>query len=402
MTAASVRLTRARANLILKEPFFGTLLLRLEAREDPDCKDVWTDGRTLGFNPSFVLTIDAPVLEGVLCHEVMHLALGHHLRRGTRSYARWNRAADYAVNALVLQAGLQLPAERLYDERFSRLEAERIYALLEDERRPASAREQGRDSGLGGGRSGQDGAELGEIRDFPGQDERERQEERAAWETALREAVMAGQAWGKVPASAKRLLPELDRARMNWREILARFLEEASRNDYSWSMPNRRYVHTGFCLPILADKSFGRLVLMVDTSASISRVELAALAAECLGILALYQEGAALTVIYVDCRVAGVQLLSQEETPLPVGGGGTSYRPGFQYLRDEEIEAAGVVYFTDGQCADFPDEPDWPVLWVLSRENPWFRHRVPFGEVVCLHMEPEQGSGERTCASTGV
>jgi predicted metal-dependent peptidase len=398
MSDALKKIARARANLILREPFFGTLLLRLEAREDPECSGVWSDGRTLGVNPSFVAATEEPILEGVLCHEVMHLALGHHLRRGARSSARWNMAADYAVNAIVLESGLELPEERLHDPRYSSMEAEQIYELLEDEPRPPQARARGGDSG----RMAPDFGDFGEIRDFPGPSDRERQEERAAWETALREAVIAGQAWGRVPASARRLLPELDRNRMNWREILSRFLEETSRNDYSWSPPNRRYMHSGFSLPILEDKSFGLLVLMVDTSASISRDELAALAAECLGILALYQEEVALTVLYVDCRVAGVQLLSPGERPLPVGGGGTSYRPGFTYLRDEEVEPSGVVYFTDGQCADFPEEPDWPVLWVLSRDNPWFRHRVPFGEVVCLNADLNaQGSGERPCASNG-
>jgi predicted metal-dependent peptidase len=400
MTEALKRIARARANLILKEPFFGTLLLRLQAQEDPACAGIWTDGRTLGVNPSFALAAAEAVLEGVLCHEILHLVLGHHLRRGSRTPSRWNVATDYAVNALVLQEGLQLPEDRLFDERFSRMEAERIYPLLEKERKSSGPRQQGSSTGQAGGRTSEQRAEFGEVRDFSG-NEKERLEERASWESALREAAIAAQSWGKVPASARRLLPELDRARMNWREILSRFLEEASRNDYSWSTPNRRYAQTGFSLPILADKTFGTLVLMVDTSGSISREDLAGLATECLGILSLYQEEATLTVFYVDCRLAGVQVLSQEEKPLPVGGGGTSYRPGFQHLLEEEMEPAGVVYFTDGQCADFPDEPDCPVLWVLPRDNPWFRHRVPFGEVVCLHMELEQEGRKRTCASTG-
>jgi predicted metal-dependent peptidase len=389
------RVARARANLILKEPFFGTLLLRLEAREDPTCTGVWTDGRSLGVNPAFVAMVEESVLEGVLCHEVMHLALGHHLRRGGRTRDRWDAAADYAVNPIVMEAGLELPGERLHDERFAGMEAERIYELLDQEPKSDSA-PGGRCEGTAGS-SPVVGADFGEVRDFPGQGEQELLEERTSLETALREAVRSAKAWGRVPASARRFLPELDRSRMNWREILARFMEQASRTDYLWARPNRRYAQSGFCLPTLTEKRFEPLVLMVDTSASISREDLASLASECLGILALYdQVSAELTVLYVDCRVAGVQTLSGEDRPLPVGGGGTSYRPGFEHLRREAADVAGVVYFTDGECADFPDEPEWPVLWVLSRENPWFRHRVPFGEVVCLNEGTESVPGRKS------
>jgi predicted metal-dependent peptidase len=390
------RVARARANLILREPFFGTLLLRLEAREDPACRAVWTDGRSLGVNPAFVATVEENVLEGVLCHEVMHLALGHHLRRGGRHQSRWNAATDYAVNPIVLDAGLELPGERLYDEKFAGMEAERIYELLDREPKQASAREGRSEVAAGSSPKARAGADFGEVRDFPGHGEQELLEELASWESALREAVRSAKAWGRIPASANRLLPELDRSRMNWREILARFMEQASRTDYLWARPNRRYAQSGFCLPTLSEKRFEPLVLIVDTSASISREDLAALASECLGILALYQDSAELTVLYVDCRVAGVQTLSGEDRPLPVGGGGTSYRPGFEHLRREAAEVAGVVYFTDGECADFPDEPDWPVLWVLSRENPWFRHRVPFGEVVALKTGRERVPGRKS------
>lgn len=55
--AARKALTRARANLVAEHQFFGALALRLRFRQDPACADLWTDGKTLAFNPAFASAI---------------------------------------------------------------------------------------------------------------------------------------------------------------------------------------------------------------------------------------------------------------------------------------------------------------------------------------------------------
>ena len=45
----------------------------------------------------------------VLAHEVAHPALQHHTRRRDRSPKRWNMACDYAINPLLIDAGLLIP-----------------------------------------------------------------------------------------------------------------------------------------------------------------------------------------------------------------------------------------------------------------------------------------------------
>jgi predicted metal-dependent peptidase len=75
----------------------------------------------------FVETLNAAELAGVLAHEVMHPALQHHTRRGDRDQKRWNMACDYAINPLLLDAGLTLPKDVLIEYRFCGMSAERIY-----------------------------------------------------------------------------------------------------------------------------------------------------------------------------------------------------------------------------------------------------------------------------------
>lgn len=103
------RIQKARTGLIINEPFFGTLALRLDLKEDPTTKTCWTDGKTLGFNPEWTESLPMHQLESVFAHQVLTCALGHHLRRNGRDPKTWNDASDYAVNTELKRAGFDLP-----------------------------------------------------------------------------------------------------------------------------------------------------------------------------------------------------------------------------------------------------------------------------------------------------
>src|SRR4051794_24913236 len=132
-TPASPRIQKARTALVLDPPFFGSLLFRLKEQESRSVKTMATDGITLYYNPEFVDTLTAATLAGVLAHEVLHPALHHHVRRSGRDTKRWNVACDYAINPLLVDAGLSLPEGVLLDNRFRGMSAEQIYNLLETE-----------------------------------------------------------------------------------------------------------------------------------------------------------------------------------------------------------------------------------------------------------------------------
>ena len=106
--SAAVRIQKARTALLLDHPFFGSLLFRLGGRPSKSIQTMATDGVSLYYNPAFVETLNAAELAGVLAHEVMHPALQHHTRRGDRDQKCWNMACDYAINPLLLDAGLAM------------------------------------------------------------------------------------------------------------------------------------------------------------------------------------------------------------------------------------------------------------------------------------------------------
>ena len=112
------KIIKARINLILKSPFFGSLIMHLKSEVDDTCETIWTDGSRIGYNEKFVDNLTSNELTGVLAHEVMHCALQHMTRRESRDPIIWNMAGDYAINLIVIKEFI-LPKERLLDDKYS-------------------------------------------------------------------------------------------------------------------------------------------------------------------------------------------------------------------------------------------------------------------------------------------
>jgi len=158
-----VRIQKARTALLLDHPFFGTLLFRLGAQARSSIATMATDDVSLYFNPQFVETLSAAEIAGTLAHEVMHPALQHHTRRGGHNPRRWNMACDYAINPMLVDAGLTLPKDVLLDNRFRGMSAERIYNLLEeDEQNQSSSSDADSESQDGSADSGGGGSDTPE------------------------------------------------------------------------------------------------------------------------------------------------------------------------------------------------------------------------------------------------
>ncbi|HZT34961.1 MAG TPA: hypothetical protein VFA15_03505 [Nitrososphaera sp.] len=61
------KLSKARTQLILGQPFFGTLCVRLKMVAGK-VETTATDGRQILYNPEFVAKLSARELEGVVAH----------------------------------------------------------------------------------------------------------------------------------------------------------------------------------------------------------------------------------------------------------------------------------------------------------------------------------------------
>jgi predicted metal-dependent peptidase len=71
MTAEQV-MTRSRTRLLLDQPWFGSLAMRLQMIPDSGVPTVETDGTKLVYNPEFVLARPEAEMLTIIAHEVMH------------------------------------------------------------------------------------------------------------------------------------------------------------------------------------------------------------------------------------------------------------------------------------------------------------------------------------------
>ena len=135
----------------------------------------------------------------------------------------------------------------------------------------------------------------------------------------------------------------------------------------------------GIYLPSLQSESSITMVVAIDTSCSISENNLNQAASELVEIQSVMN--ATLYVVYVDATFQGSQVFyPEDELKLEAkGGGGTDFRPAFEWVEKEELDIDCMVYLTDGYCSSFPEqEPEYPVLWITNRKH-W---TTPFGEIV--------------------
>jgi predicted metal-dependent peptidase len=371
---------KARAGLILDHPFFGSLALRQTLKEDPTCETAWTDGKTMGFNPDFIEKLTLAETKGLIAHEVMHVAAAHNSRRNGRNKSKWNKAGDYAINDMLIASGFVLPASGLVGFG-SEESADSIYSKLPD------PEEKGGGQGPAQNQSSDPGG-SGEVRDAPGKDGQQASSSELAQaeadsKIAVAQAVAVAKSCGKLPAGMDRMLDDILNPKVPWREVLRRFIDQAARNDYTWTRPAARYLASGIYLPSLYSKEMNPIVIAVDTSGSIGAEEIGQFASEMNAIIEDTRVTA--TVIYCDAAVAGVEEFNVDNLPLvlhPAGGGGTSFIPPFEEAENRQIEPACLIYLTDGLCHRFPPAPAYPVLWGLTGNLRAFN--PPFGETIII------------------
>jgi predicted metal-dependent peptidase len=213
----------------------------------------------------------------------------------------------------------------------------------------------------------------------PSQAQRTKQEE--SIRIAVQQALTAARRAGNVPAGIERLAAETLEQQIPWREVLARFIDDQSRHDYSWMRPNRRHLSSGILLPSLWSPAYGQIVMGCDTSGSVSEQQLREICSEVIGALEAYEErgqAPTLCVAWFDAKVYPQTVESADDLE-PHGGGGTRFSVVFDWVADQEEQPRGVVMVTDGHSSDFGTDPGLPVLWVLTA--PHRRFRPPFGEV---------------------
>lgn len=407
MNDIETRLAAARARLILDQPFLGALVLRLPLKAATWCRTTATDAKVLYYNPQWIASLSPSQLQFALAHEALHCALGHFARRGHRIQRKWDLACDFAVNPLLVDEGLTPPAEALVLDVFRGMAAEEIYPCIDDSHDDSQIMDEHVWEGAEGGSGGQGeqdevpgkggllpeeidpeaggsnpqrlgaGAPASGAEDSPPPlSAQERDTLQQQWQRHLAAAAQRAREAGKLSGRLARLVETALAAQVSWRALLANYLSQVARDDYTWLRPSRREGEVIW--PSLKSRA-GDIHVALDISGSISAKELA----EFLGELNALKGTLPVRITLHACdsvlAEGGPWIYEPWETlDLPhhfAGGGGTSFVPVFEWLERAGARPDALIYFTDAE-GEFPRRaPDYPVLWLIKGKAavPWGR-----------------------------
>lgn len=403
MTANLPReIQQARVKLMLGEPYLASAIARLPVVNASDmgwCDTMATDGYYIYVNPAFCATLTAEEITFVFAHEVMHCVLGHIDRRGSRQPEFWNHAIDYATNLMLVQLGMKMPKQGLFNRDYIGMTAEDIYDKLKTniakesgaKGQPAEAGSQGSegngDKAKGNSPQGWDlhippddirGHSI-RAREFPSSEERKRL--RIALSQPLEQKLR-----GTAPGLFDSEIGKAAGSEVPWRTLLSRFFTGLRRDDYRLMPPNKKHIWAGLYLPSMGSPGPSHILVAIDTSGSMGDGELAKIIAEIDKLRSATQ--CRLTLIQCDAAIQRVEEFDEcSDTSFErmrfYGRGGTRFEPVFDWIKEKARQSVftfdTLIYLTDG-FGSFPTQPPpYPVLWIMT---PNCRPDVPFGEVI--------------------
>ena len=388
------------AALLVQQPFFANLLLS-------DTKIVWTDMVAVAatdayhvfFNPKNIFARPLQEQVFILSHEIMHKVFLHcetgdkfkrdgkvRLNTGKTipyDHSDMNIADDYVINALLHDSGVgKMPSDACFDASLSsKGEESAIDVYGEYVKKKGKTKT---NPGQGGNSPGAGDISGGDVMPplNPPKDTADMQRREDDAKGKIAAAANAARAMGKLPAGIARMVGDFLEPKVSWQEALKTALTRRVGSDsYDWTQPDRRLIVRDIFFPRASSFGCGHVYVAADTSGSTYH-QAEVFLSETAGLLD-EMSPARVTLIWCDATVQRVDEiediddLNHARKLGAQGGGGTDFRPVFKYIRDEGVEPAALVYFTDGY-GSFPDlAPEYPVIWAMTTD-----YKPPFGDII--------------------
>ncbi len=434
------QLRRSRARLLVRDAPIAMVLMYIRFVATKKVQRISTDGRVIYFDPDWLQKLSKTETDYILSHEVIHIVLEDYKRPAFFTGDRYHHACDIIACSVLRGRGWwdqdELPhigrlPHRTYfpgheGDELSPMEAYREVpfdpsAMPKSERRRFQIDS---DEYWGGKLPPSDGtlilfpgfdgiteesveekqerfrlrvqySQMGAPVFGGGQDGGEAVEESRDWElpqsnedaddaldTAIDRLLNLIEAADACAPEKEKLLERIwngiGEARLEWRRLLASFLQEEV-NDYSFLPPDRRFADSGFFLPDFnqTEQSIRDVLFMVDSSGSIDDETIADVYGEICAAIEQFDGKLQGRLGFFDTQVATPEpfgSIGQLLKIRPKGNGGTDFGCIFRYVaRCRDTTPSCLVIFTDG-IGDFPPEEDAlgiPVLWILYGDAPF-------------------------------
>jgi predicted metal-dependent peptidase len=371
--------------LLMRHPFYGSLLMRLKhVRDDklnPPTAAVTPN--EIRWHPEFFASMSEPEALFVISHEIRHIVFGHldHMRHFRAvnlgpdgkefDQNKYNQACDYVNNDGLKVDGIgKMPEIGLWDARYPHtMTPAEVYCLLDT---PGNASSKGKPS--------MDGHEPGEDPALGG-------EAPAITPSAIMQAANAHKALGRgdLPSGVDRLVGELRRPKVNpWARLRRLVTSRLSGYDRStWNRLQRRMIVRGIGMPSSTGVRAGRVDVVVDTSGSIGQ-EMLSLFGGHMGAIMSDAKPDLMRVLWCDTHVhridtvkdgSALRTLLGKKVP---GGGGTDMTRAVRTSLESKPDV--IVVLTDGYTPFCGAPKGVQLIWAITES-----HKVsPYGET--LHI----------------
>ena len=379
MMNSDLLLTKAKSQLTTKYPYFGMLASRLKHEENSNITSYASNGTRFLYNPEFIDSCTIEELSFILTNCVMHHILAHQQRKLKRKGYLWQLATDYAINNLLAKNGMKMPQGVNYDIKFKNMYAEEIYDYLKKELIESGI--DAFDDEKTQKHDEQNNKDLtSKFRQVKNIKENLEEKDEEQWEYAAALAKEVSTRKSLMPLGFERFAKKVEPKDIDWKFELYNAINRHMRNNYAFMPPNKKHLYRGFALPSLTSDTLS-LIVAIDTSGSIQEEILGAFIEEFKAIMQNFP-AVNIELLIADAKVhAHYSFRGAEDLDFVLkGGGGTDYRPVFEYIDANFPMASMLLYFTDGEGVFPRIPPAYEVLWALSNK----KDRIPFGRSLVI------------------
>ena len=319
------------------------------------------------FNSKFVNEMTNGEVAAVLMHELGHFLQMAFQRREMRDPMKWNIAADGVINYNVdrdiknphnreFVKTIKLPDKAIrlpdgFDK--NHLYSEWVYDNMDKD---PNLKKMMKGVGQGEMTLIDDHSMWGTFNDIP--------------EEVLKSQIIstiqeAGKAAGigSTPSGAEEILKLLLETKVDWRNLLRSFVGQNQRIGFrgTWKRPSRRFGRRQQGKQV---KRAGKLVMVVDTSGSMSNDELNQVMTEVNYVSRTYD----VWVVDCDAKVQQAYKYTRGMQLTCKGRGGTDMNPGLAHA-DKDLKADMIVCLTDGGLFHAPESTRAPTLWIITPDG---------------------------------
>ena len=392
------KLTTARVGLLLKEPFFGNMATRMRLLDASDwCPTAATNGRDFMYNKKFIEKLSIKKLEFLFAHEICHCIFDHFGRVGSRDRQLSNIAQHFAVNQILIdeRIGEKITEVKIcYDPKYRGMAWEEIYDDLyaKAEKIPmdqllkqlGDLLDEHIKEGDGGGKDGKEDQKDG--RPSISKEDAQRIKDEIK-EAMIQSAAAAGA--GKTPAGIMRMIKDMTEPKISWRELVRQEIQSIIRNDYSFTRPNRKSMHSGAVLPGMKEATTIDIAISMDMSGSIGHEDATVFLSEIKGIMDQYEDFS-INLWCFDTEIYNHKTITHDNVEdlvdyEPQGGGGTMFEANWEFMREQNIQPKKFIMFTDGYpCGSWGEEDYCDTIFIVKGNT---QAESPFGQTVIYEKE---------------